>query len=104
MLAAAVMPKPQPIADVLSRLIARRGYARVQSGAELLAAWRTAAGPLAAHTLPGELSRGVLRVQVRHSTLMQELTFAKAEILTKLTALLPEQNIRELRFRVGAVD
>lgn len=98
------MSRPQPIADVLGRLMARRGYARVQSGEELREAWRTAAGPLAAHTVPGKLSAGVLQVVVRHSTLMQELTFAKNEILSKLCGLLPDQKIRDLRFRVGAVD
>ena len=39
---------PKAIGDVLSELMARRGYARVQSAAAYDAAWREAAGPLAA--------------------------------------------------------
>ncbi len=39
---------PTAIGNVLSELMARRGFARVQSAAAYDAAWREAAGPLAA--------------------------------------------------------
>ena len=42
------------------------------------AAWREAAGPLAAkYTRPGQLRRGTLEVVVANSTLVQELGFQK---------------------------
>ena len=43
---------PQTIGNVLSELMSRRGYARVQSAAAYDAAWREAAGPLAAEVHP----------------------------------------------------
>jgi predicted nucleic acid-binding Zn ribbon protein len=97
------MPRgPQAIGDVLSELMARRGYARVQTGAAYDAAWREAAGPLAAkYSRPGPLRRGTLEVLVANSTLMQELGFQKAALLEALGGLLPDEGITNLRFRVG---
>lgn len=95
---------PQPIADVLAELMARRGFARVQSVAEYEAAWRQAAGPLAAqYSRVGELRRGKLEVFVANSTLMQEFSFQKVELVAKLQELLPDQGIADLRFRIGPI-
>ena len=100
------MPRgPQPIANVLSELMARRGYARVQSTERYEAAWSEAAGPLAAkYTGVGSLRRGVLEVIVANSTLMQELTFQKPILLKTLAETLPDEGIENLRFRLGTVE
>ncbi len=96
---------PKAIGDVLSELMARRGYARVQSAAAYDAAWREAAGPLAAkYSRVGLLRRGTLEVVVANSTLVQELAFQKAELLKSLAELLPREGIEGLRFRVGNVE
>jgi predicted nucleic acid-binding Zn ribbon protein len=100
------MPRgPQAIGNVLSELMARRGYARVQSAQDYASAWRQAAGPLAAkYSRPGALRRGVLEVVVANSTLMQELSFQKLPILKTLEELLPDNGIENLRFRVGNLE
>jgi predicted nucleic acid-binding Zn ribbon protein len=96
---------PQTIGNVLSELMARRGYARIQSAEAYEAAWREAAGPLAAkYTRPGQLRRGTLEVVVANSTLMQELGFQKSALLTKLAELLPDEGIKNIRFRVGNIE
>jgi predicted nucleic acid-binding Zn ribbon protein len=96
---------PKGIGDVLAELMARRGYARVQSAAAFDAAWREAAGPLAAHyTRVGRLQRGTLEVLVANSTLVQELGFQKRTLLKSLARLLPDASIEDLRFRVGNID
>ena len=96
---------PQAIGNVLSELMARRGFARVQSAATYDAAWREAAGPLAAkYTRPGLLRRGTLEVVVANSTLVQELGFQKVSLLKSLASLLPDEGIENLRFRVGNVE
>jgi predicted nucleic acid-binding Zn ribbon protein len=93
---------PAPIGDILAELLARRGFGRVQGTAEYEAAWRQAAGPLAAKfTRVGGLRRGKLELIVANSTLLQELTFQKTGLLKTLNELLPGQNIADLRFRVG---
>jgi predicted nucleic acid-binding Zn ribbon protein len=100
------MPRgPQGIGEVLAELMARRGFARVRSTAALEAAWRRAAGPLAAeHTRVGAVRRGKLEVLVAHSALVQELGFQKAAILTALANELPDERIDDLRFRVGVIE
>jgi predicted nucleic acid-binding Zn ribbon protein len=96
---------PESIANVLSDLMSRRGYARVQSAGQYAAAWAEAAGPLAGqYTRVGLLRGGKLEVVVANSTLMQELTFQKPTLLAALARLLPEQGIRDLRFRVGMIE
>jgi predicted nucleic acid-binding Zn ribbon protein len=96
---------PTAIGNVMSELMSRRGFARVQSAGAYEAAWREAAGPLAAkYTRPGQLRRGTLEVIVANSTLMQELGFQKETLLAALTNLLPDEGIENLRFKVGRVE
>ncbi len=100
------MPRgPEPISNILAELMARRGFARVQGGAALAAAWKEAAGELAAqYTRAGQIRRGKLEVTVAHSAMVQELTFQKSALLAELARLLPDEKITDLRFRVGTVE
>jgi hypothetical protein len=43
-------------------------------------------------------------VTVANSTLVQELSFQKPALLESLASLLPDEPIRDLRFRVGPVE
>jgi predicted nucleic acid-binding Zn ribbon protein len=95
---------PQAIGDILSSLMARKGFARVQSTEALESAWRDAAGPLMAkYTRVGAIRSNTLEVMVANSTLLQELGFQKASLLNSLAQLLPDEKIQNLRFRVGNV-
>src|SRR5262245_9718834 len=99
------IPPPKPMRDVLSQLLAKRGYAQVQTAASCEAAWREAVGvKLAADTRPGNVRRGVLEVLVRNSSVSSELGFLKAKIVKTLTKLVHEQKIRDLRFRVETIE
>jgi predicted nucleic acid-binding Zn ribbon protein len=85
-------------------VIARRGIGRVQAGGVRDAAWREALGEaLASQTRPGAVRRGTLEVIVANSTVLQELTFQKLEIVDRLARHAPELAVRNLKFRVGAV-
>lgn len=95
---------PESISNILSELMARRGYARVQSAQAYEAAWREAAGALAAeYTRVGALRRGRLEVVVANSTLIQELMFQKPDLLKALAELLPDEGIQDIRFRAGVI-
>jgi predicted nucleic acid-binding Zn ribbon protein len=95
----------KPIGNLLSQLLARRGYGQVQSAAEFAAAWQSAVGQsFAAQTRCGRVRNGVLEVLAANSAVVQELTFQKAAILRKLSTLAPQQEIRNIRFKVGAVE
>jgi predicted nucleic acid-binding Zn ribbon protein len=96
---------PEPIGNILAELMARRGYARVQSAVAHADAWRAAAGELAAeYTRIGGLRSGRLEVIVANSTLVQELAFQKPQLLAALAQLLPHEGIKDLRFRVGVMS
>src|SRR5215212_9437304 len=96
------IPPPKPMRNVLSQLLAKRGYAQVQTAATCDAAWREAVGAkLAADSRPGNVKRGVLEVLVRNSVTLQELGFVKVKAVKTLAKLIPEQQIRDVRFRVG---
>jgi predicted nucleic acid-binding Zn ribbon protein len=95
---------PRKMADVLSGLMARRGYAQQLSHGQCAEAWRQSVGEhLARHSHAGVVRRGVLEVTVRNSTVMQELSFQKKRLLQQLAQLVPDQRIRDVRFRVGAI-
>jgi predicted nucleic acid-binding Zn ribbon protein len=99
------IPPPRQVRDVLSQLLAKRGYGHIQTAATCEAAWREAVGEkLAVHTRPGNVRRGVLEVLVSNSSVVQELAFLKAKLVKILTKLVPEQQIRDVRFRVGTID
>ena len=99
------IPPPKAMRDVLSQLLAKRGYAQVQTAANCDAAWREAVGQkLALDTRPGGVRRGVLEILVRNPSVSSELGFLKVKIVKTLTKLIPEQKIRDLRFRVGNLD
>jgi predicted nucleic acid-binding Zn ribbon protein len=99
------MAQPRRIGDVLSQLIARRGYAREQSAAAIQTAWERALGDqFAATTRAGAVRRGTLEVIVPNNLVAQELGFRKEDLIQKLARLAPDQQVGNIRFRVGAVN
>lgn len=98
------MPKPQQIGDVLGELISRRGYARVEASEAYAEAWREAAGEaIGRYTRAGAVKRGMFEVLVASSAMLQELTFQKSALLEKLRQELPQEKIKDLRFKVGKI-
>lgn len=96
---------PRHIADVVGSLMARRGYAQVKTVSDCTEAWKKAVGPkLVEHSRAGNVRRNVLEVVVRNSVVMQELAFQKKQLIKQLAKLVPQQKIRDLRFRIGCID
>ena len=96
---------PQKMADVISLLMARRGYAQQQTAAISQQSWQQAVGKrFSGHTRAGNIRRGVLEVIVRNSAILQELTFQKKQLLKKMAETAGDRKINDLRFRVGAID
>lgn len=99
------MAAPQRIGDIVAHLMARTGFADVQAAAAMEAAWREAAGETVSRfTRLGPLRRGRLEIIVANSALMQELGFQKAALMKALSARIPDGRIKDLRFRLGAVN
>lgn len=95
----------QPIADILSELVARRGFARLRSQEHLEDAWQKAIGqPGCRYTRVGSARRGVLEILVANSILLQELAgFQKQSLLRRLQESLGPSAVRDLRFRLDQV-
>ena len=94
----------KPLKDVLAQLIIKRGYGRQLEQEELERIWLTMVDePLASSARPCQPRHGLLEIVARNSTVLQELSFRKPELLQKLQHNLPGKTIRDLRFRVGQV-
>ena len=94
---------PQNIGDVLTDLLAQRGYAQLATQEALQQGWSQVVGKLDKFTRVREVKRGTLHVVVTNSVVMQELTFRKQELAQAVADELPDYKIKEIRFRVGSV-
>lgn len=95
---------PKTAGDLLSRLIARRGFTQDQFNDELQNAWQMVAGTqFAGKTQATVIRRGVLEVLVESSPAMQQLAFCKSKLLKQLQAELPDAHIKSIRFKVGQI-
>jgi len=94
---------PEPLAEILSRLFAARGWGRKQDRMRLERAWSDAIGPdLEPQTRVGGMKRNVLEIEVANGVLLQELTqYHKRRLLEKLRTSLKGVTISDLRFRAG---
>jgi len=91
-----------PLKDVLAQLIIRRGYGRQLDQQEIEQAWLAMVGDVLSHCArPRQPYRGTVEIIAKNSTVLQELTFRKLELLQKFQETLPEKKICDLRFRVG---
>lgn len=96
---------PRVLADVLSELFARRGYAQVEADDQMQTTWSEVAGAeVAAASRVVGLRSGCLEIIVQSSVLLHELAmFRQAELLTALQQRLPQSRLKRLKFRTGAV-
>ena len=92
----------QPIAGVVSKLMASLGLGARLKEEEILAAWKGIAGDfLAQHSTPQRLIEGVLYVRVLQPSMRFELeTTWRAEIVRKLKERFGRA-VRDVRFKVG---
>jgi predicted nucleic acid-binding Zn ribbon protein len=95
--------KAKPIGELLSQLMARRGYAHVRVAQEWVEIWRRVAGELAQRSRPGPYRGGVLEVVVEDSATHQELEFRKQQLISAVREMGVGFQIRNLRFKVGEV-
>ncbi len=96
--------RPKKSADIVGRLMARKGYAQTESANELETVWNQVVGPKwETKTKVGNISRGVLEVFVASSMVNQQIGFQKKKILTEIQSRLPKNKIKDLHFRIGNV-
>ena len=97
--------RPKKSADILGRLMARKGYAQTESANELEEVWNQVVGlKWQTKTKVGNINRGVLEVFVASSMVNQQIGFQKRKILKEIQNRLPKNKIKDLHFRIGNVD
>ncbi|MFT5300813.1 MAG: hypothetical protein ACI87E_000439 [Mariniblastus sp.] len=97
--------RPKRPADILSRLMARKGYAQTETANELEDTWNQVAGEKwKSKTKVGIVRAGVLEILVCNSSANQQLGFQKKKILTELQQKLPKNNLKDLRFTIGNIN
>lgn len=93
---------PKKSANLIAQLMARKGYAQQQLIRQLDEVWwAIAAESWREQTRAGAIRGGVLEIVVGSSVLNQRLEFEKKRLLAELQSLLPKNNIRDIRFRIG---
>ncbi len=99
------IPPPPRVAEIMSKLLTKRGYANVQQKSELEEVWNKAAGEMISkHTRPGKISRGTWEIVVRNSSMLQEISFQQTQILRAVQQAAPNQKIQKLKFKVGPIE
>jgi len=92
---------PLPVGKVLGDLLRRRNLTEPLRIFELQRRWPSLVGAAAAaRTWPTSLRQGLLVIHVADSTWVQELTYLKAELLTKIQSALTPEAVTEVRFYV----
>lgn len=97
--------QPKMVKDVMASVMSRHGYGRVLSMERYQEALRNTIGKsLAQHVCVVGLRRGRIEIVVANSAVMQELAFLEADLLKGLATAVPDETIRDLRFRIGTVE
>jgi hypothetical protein len=97
--------RPKKPANIISQLMARKGYCQTQSANELSEVWQQAVGDKWKNkTKAGNVNRGVLEVFVANAAVNQKIGFEKRKILAALKQRVPQNKITDIKFRVGSVD
>ncbi len=90
--------------SILSGLSKRLGLESRMLELRLQRRWRDIVGePMASHTWPAQIRFKKLYLIVRNSVWLQQLTFLKPALLTKLQAESGTGSITDIAFRVGEV-
>ena len=91
--------------DLINYLLARKGYGQTKSQADLSQGWQAVVGEQwRGKTMAAAIRRGVLEVIVDSSAAHQQLEFKKQKLLAAIQDQLPQNKIRDIRFRVGKIN
>lgn len=93
-----------PIGEVLKKVMEDRGLGAGGSLAGLQAKWAAAVGPdIARHACPTMLNGGRLTINVDCSAWMNQLSMLSPGIISKVNAVLKNDQVKDLHFRIGKI-
>ena len=97
----AAMTEPDPIGELLDRVLGGLGAPAGRRSASLFDAWDDIVGPaIAAHARPLALTQGALRIGVDDPVWATELRFRKDELLGRLDAALGDGAVTAIEITV----
>jgi predicted nucleic acid-binding Zn ribbon protein len=94
------MAKPVRVGDALNKMLKSLGLDKYAKQAEAAQVWPEVVGErIAEVTQVVTVENGVMRVSVRDSLWIQELSFLKNEIISRLNERLGDEIIKDIRLR-----
>ena len=96
--------EPVPVRDVIQQAVAQLAERRQRDTLFDFPTWKTIIGAAQArHAQPQSLQHGELVIHADDSSLLYALSLRVPELLAGVRQALPEQPVREIRLRIGAV-
>lgn len=97
--------RPKRPANILSQLMARKGYGQKKTNDELDEIWNVIVGEKwQTKTRVGNISRGVLEVFVSSAAVNQHLGFQKKKLIAELIKRVPQNKIKDIKFSLGSIE
>ncbi len=97
--------RPKRPANILSQLMARKGYGQTKTNDELDDTWNAIVGSKwQTKTRVGNISRGVLEVFVSSAAVNQHLGFQKKKLIAELSKRVPQNKIKDIKFSLGSIE
>ena len=97
--------RPKRPANILSQLMARKGYGQTKTNDELNETWNAIVGEKWQNkTRVGNVSRGVLEVFVSSAAVNQHLGFQKKKLIAELSKRVPQNKIKDIKFSLGSIE
>ena len=97
--------RPKRPANILSQLMARKGYGQTKTNDELDDVWNSIVGDRwKTKTRVGNVSRGVLEVFVSSAAVNQHLGFQKKKLIAELGKRVPQNKIKDIKFSLGSIE
>ena len=97
--------RPKRPANILSQLMARKGYGQTKTNDELDDTWNAIVGDKwQSKTRVGNVSRGVLEVFVSSAAVNQHLGFQKKKLIAELSKRVPQNKIKDIKFSLGSIE
>jgi len=97
--------RPKRPANILSQLMARKGYGQTKTNDELDDVWNEVVGQKwQSKTRVGNISRGVLEVFVSSAAVNQHLGFQKKKLIAELSKRVPQNKIKDIKFSLGSIE
>lgn len=94
--------KPKRVNQVISQLMARKGFNQVESLQQIQSIWESLlGGRLKGMSLATGIRGGKLIVVVKNAVVNQELSFNKSDLLQKIKNSPIGNRVTDIRFRIG---